>query len=137
MDITLLSLSAVFLILLFVSFSNNATWYRNLARIYTVVFSVSLFSISVFMFFVYETPKCSGNYDWFYDDNGTLCYKQENYSNLIAKKQNNKKLKVTSFVITSPERAEIRLDNGEGAVIYDENGKRAFGPYYEVNKSGR
>lgn len=135
MDIVLLVLSCIFLILLFVSFSDKPTWYRSLSRIYSIVFSVSLFSISVFAFFIHEVPKCGSNYDWFYNDNGTLCYNKENYSSLIATKHDNKKLKIISFTITSPERAEIKFDNGGGAVIYNENNKRVFGPYYEVNKS--
>ncbi len=75
-------------------------------------------------------PKCGSNYDWFYNDNGTLCYNKENYSNLIATKQNNKKLKVVEFTITSPERAIIKLDDESKAVVYSINNKREFGPYY-------
>lgn len=136
MNIVLLVLSAIFLVMLFVSFLNKSTWYRSLARIYSVVFSVSLFSIAIFTFFIYEIPKCSSNYDWFYNDNGTLCYKKENYSNLIDIKNKNKEIKVAEFIITSPERAEIKMDDGRGAVIYNSNNKREFGPYYEVNKQG-
>ncbi len=130
MDIVLLVLSCIFLILLFVSFSDKPTWYRSLSRIYSIVFSVSLFSISVFAFFIHEVPKCNSNYNWFYNDNGTLCYNKENYSSLIATKQNNKKLKVVEFTITSPERAIIKLDNDSKAVVYSINNKREFGPYY-------
>ncbi len=117
-----------FLVSAIISFFKKPTWYRKLARYFSVISSLCI--IVILGWFLINRPegKCSQKTAWFYNDNGALCYLDENYTTLHDK-HNNKTIKITKFKILTPQRAVAYLDDGRTVVIYDMYDQRLFEPY--------
>lgn len=129
-EITLLLFVVSFVIFCFTCIRKPITRYGKAVKLLSFLYLAGVISVFLYFKYVNKETGCNENIDSFYENDGNLCYKHENYSSVIATKQNNRELKVTEFTITSPDRAIIKLDDGSKAVVYSINDKRIFGPYY-------
>ena len=119
---------AIFIVSAIISFFKKPTWYRKLARYFSLTSSVCIVVIFGWSLINHSESKCSQKTAWFYNDNGTLCYLDENYATLHDK-HNNKTINITKFKILTPQSAVVYLDDGRAVVIYDMYGQRLFEPY--------
>ncbi|EQB4330099.1 hypothetical protein ACYJ2D_000048 [Providencia stuartii] len=118
----------IFLASVIISFFKKPTWYRKLARYFLLISSTCIVVIFGWGLINHSENKCSQKTAWFYNDNGTLCYLDENYATLHDK-HNNKTVNVIKFKILTPQRSVLYLDDGRVVVIYDMYDQRLFESY--------
>ncbi|MEX6250079.1 hypothetical protein [Providencia hangzhouensis] len=127
-----MSFYQVFVVLFFISaiisFFKKNTWYRKVARYFSIISSLCILLIFGWFILNRSESKCIQNTAWFYNDNGTLCYLDENYGSLYDK-HNKRTTYVTKFNILTPQRAVAYLDDGRVVVIYDMYNQRLFEAY--------